>query len=257
MAVYDKKLHIRKAGVVTDINLYTTIEEVGGGEYITLKDGTTAVYARLGAIDDTYSSPLRVRKRGSIYSVLTQASLPYTELYWTTSGTYQWTVPNGVRRVRVVTIGSAGDIFCEAENGSGGTKNSGGPSSFNGGIVANGGTYGSFGGSFPRFLYPATFGTGGSPGGSTPYLVTGTGTVNKYGWLLDFTGTKSSTAVANCYGFNASGPADSASGGGGYNTGYVDVTPGQIVTIQVGINGKRVVNQIYDGAVLVAYGGSI
>lgn len=74
MAEYSKKLHIRKSGTVTDIKLYTTTSEVGTN-YLSFRDGSTTVYAKLGATSDSNASALRVRKSGTTYAVLTQASL--------------------------------------------------------------------------------------------------------------------------------------------------------------------------------------
>ncbi|WP_371363621.1 hypothetical protein SRRS_45010 [Sporomusa rhizae] len=72
MALYSKKLHIRKAGVVADIYLYTTTTEVGS-PCLTLKDGTTSVYAKLGITTDGNASSLKVRKNGTTYAVLKQS----------------------------------------------------------------------------------------------------------------------------------------------------------------------------------------
>jgi len=73
MALHSKKLHVRKAGVVTDINLYTTLSEAGNSG-LAIRDGGTTAYAKLGAATDTLASPLRVRKNGETYAVLTSAA---------------------------------------------------------------------------------------------------------------------------------------------------------------------------------------
>ncbi len=75
MALYNKQLHVRKNGVVTNINLYTTASETGNLA-LGVKDGSTTVYAKLGVPTDSLASPLRVRKNGSIYAVLTSAAEP-------------------------------------------------------------------------------------------------------------------------------------------------------------------------------------
>lgn len=75
MALYSKKLHVQKAGVVTDINLYTTLSETGNSA-LAIKDGEATVYAKLGAATDALASPLRVRKNGEIYAVLKSAIKP-------------------------------------------------------------------------------------------------------------------------------------------------------------------------------------
>lgn len=69
MALYKKKLHIRKDGVVTDINLWTEKSEVGSPTLAIRHDGKV-VYAKLGNVDDTLASALRVRKDGIVYAAL-------------------------------------------------------------------------------------------------------------------------------------------------------------------------------------------
>ena len=75
MALHSKKLHVRKAGVVTDINLYTTLSEAGNSALAIRDEGTTA-YAKLGTATDALASPLRVRKNGETYAVLKSAAKP-------------------------------------------------------------------------------------------------------------------------------------------------------------------------------------
>lgn len=69
MALYKKKLHIRKDGVVTDINLWTEKSEVGSPTLAIRHDGKV-VYAKLGNVDDTLASALRVRKDNIVYAAL-------------------------------------------------------------------------------------------------------------------------------------------------------------------------------------------
>lgn len=69
MALYGKKLHIRKDNVVTDINLWTEKSEVGTPALAIRHDGKV-VYAKLGNVDDTLASALRVRKDGIVYAAL-------------------------------------------------------------------------------------------------------------------------------------------------------------------------------------------
>lgn len=75
MALHSKKLHVRKAGVVTDIDLYTTLGETGNSA-LAIKDGGTTAYAKLGAATDALASPLRVRKNGETFAVLKSAVKP-------------------------------------------------------------------------------------------------------------------------------------------------------------------------------------
>ena len=69
MALYEKKLHIRKNGVVTDINLWTESGEAGTPA-LHIRDGVNLVHARLGEVTDGLASDLRVRKDGVVYAVL-------------------------------------------------------------------------------------------------------------------------------------------------------------------------------------------
>lgn len=69
MALYKKKLHIRKDGVVTDINLWTEKNEVGSPA-LAIRHDDKVVYAKLGAVDDALASALRVRKDGIVYAAL-------------------------------------------------------------------------------------------------------------------------------------------------------------------------------------------
>lgn len=69
MALYEKKLHIRKNGVVTDINLWTESGEAGTPA-LHIRDGVNLVHARLGEVTDGLASDLRVRKDNVVYAVL-------------------------------------------------------------------------------------------------------------------------------------------------------------------------------------------
>lgn len=69
MALYGKKLHIRKDNVVTDINLWTEKSEVGTPALAIRHDGKV-VYAKLGNVDNTLASALRVRKDNVVYAAL-------------------------------------------------------------------------------------------------------------------------------------------------------------------------------------------
>lgn len=69
MALYGRKLYIRKNGGVAGINLWTEKSEVGSPTLAIRHDGAV-VYAKLGAVDDAQASALRVRKDGIIYAAL-------------------------------------------------------------------------------------------------------------------------------------------------------------------------------------------
>lgn len=113
MAEYSKQLHIRKDSTITDIKLYTTTDEVGTN-YITLKDGTTPVYAKLGDTADTSASALRVRKASTVYAVLMQAAIPYACTDFTMPGSYSINIPAGVTEAKITIAGGGGGSggFC-------------------------------------------------------------------------------------------------------------------------------------------------
>ena len=68
MAVYSKKLHIKKGTSQQDIDLYTTTGEVGNNR-LCLKDGSATVYAKLVSTSDSRASSLRVIKNNVTYAV--------------------------------------------------------------------------------------------------------------------------------------------------------------------------------------------
>lgn len=71
MALHAKKLYYRRGEATYSIDLYTTTAEVGS-EYITLRDGSTTVYAALGDVVDAAASHLRVQKSDVTYAVLSE-----------------------------------------------------------------------------------------------------------------------------------------------------------------------------------------
>lgn len=73
MALYAKKLRYYRNGVEYITNLYTTAAEVGT-EYISFRDGTTTVYARLGDTTNSEASHLRVQKGGATRAVIKSAA---------------------------------------------------------------------------------------------------------------------------------------------------------------------------------------
>lgn len=122
MAEYAKKLHVKKGSTVTDIKLYSTTGEVGSN-YVTLKDGSNLMYAKLGATSDALASPLNVKKGSTTYKVLTNAVPPYAKVTYTTPGTFTFTVPVGVTKLRVEVAGGGGpggennDVVLKGGNG--------------------------------------------------------------------------------------------------------------------------------------------
>lgn len=69
MALHTKKLYYRRGGTTYSVDLYTTTAEVGS-EYLTLRDGSIDVYAKIDAVGSTNESFLRVHKSGIIKSLI-------------------------------------------------------------------------------------------------------------------------------------------------------------------------------------------
>lgn len=65
------------------------------------------------------NSSLSVIKSGVDYKVLKISRPDYTEVDFTTAGTYTWTVPEGVTKVRVAMVGGAGSLYTYEDDPSG------------------------------------------------------------------------------------------------------------------------------------------
>lgn len=89
MSLYSKKLHYRKNGATTDINLYTASSDVSSPA-LCLRDGSTILYAKLASS----GTDLCVRKNGTVYHVQNYIMPPpkpkisYDTLYFVVSGSY-------------------------------------------------------------------------------------------------------------------------------------------------------------------------
>ena len=187
---------------------------------------------------------------------------------YTTPGTYSWTVPEGVTSVRVVAVGGGAggltiaDYDGRSPNGLSATAENGGDSSF-GNFVAEGGK-GATGYAKTWGRIEATQGEIATPNGRKGDLRTGVNFDNPYkvpwepnyynpvkgakGFALGFVladGNYGAGGVSGHY-FDSDGTAAQVGAGGNsgaYNIGYVNVTPGQKITIKVGAGGKGVVNE--------------
>lgn len=128
MALYGKKLHIRKDGVVTDINLWTEKSEVGSPT-LAIRHDSAVVYAKLGKVTDTQASALWVRKDGIVYAALKNrwvminivqsANQTITVTVGEKTYTESFSVPYGV--VYTATITAAAGFAPGALSSSGGT----------------------------------------------------------------------------------------------------------------------------------------
>ena len=253
MAELAKKLHFLKNGTEQTAKIYTTASEAGSN-YITVKvDGTTG-YVPINDISHDNATIGRVLKSGTTYATLSQAKPAYAEKSWTTAGTYTFTVPQGVTRIRVAVCGGGGG---GTDNNMSKIAGAGGSSSFGSLISATGGGGGKNVGGYDHGTDDWSNGEpqGGTAGSPNGYTGT-TNNTNTAGFSLRFSKT------AGTYGYGGKGDGDGGGGGsGGYNSNYVNVISGSTYSVVVGKGGSRLGgNKTANGAsgfVLIAYGGSI
>lgn len=312
MAVLAKKFNIQKTGASTvSCNIYSTTTEAGSSYMNCTVNGVDGThYVALGTTSDSNATVGRVQKGSTTYAIKSQAKPPYAEQSWTTAGTYTWTAPAGVTRVRVAVVGGGGgSAIMSGEVAATISGTAGGESSF-GSFSASGGGGGTAqiiawtyewsrpsGGTttMTRYSGKGTAGTGGNNGGLFRFGVTpaaetldsvtsknyGTGVspTNRSsgsctagaGYALSFTKTSGSYGTGDYgTGSHRNYAASWAGAGSGYfNTGYVDVTPGQTYTVVVGNKGTSntkvsgtsytatAYNSNTSGFVLIGYGGDI
>lgn len=221
MSTYSKKLHYRKSGTIYNIELGTSPSDVGGN-YITLRDGASIVYAKLGATSDSLASDMRVRKGGNIYAVIKTLSAPSGSISYTIPGTYSFTVPQGYTSVYVQAIGGgggggSGNVGCSGKNGL-----AGGTTSFGSLLTCVGGMGGTWVDAAKSRDSTVTLGKAGATGYNGYGNGGNGGTGNK-----EFIG-----GVGLVF-----SPGGNGGGAGTYKNVDVSVTPGQVITITIGAGG--------------------
>jgi len=97
MALHTKKLYYVKGGTTYSINLYTSTSDIGP-DYISIRDGSTTVYAPLGEVTAGDVSFIRVMKGGTVKGILTAYN----------SCTTSYVVPAGVTSLSVKMWGAGG-----------------------------------------------------------------------------------------------------------------------------------------------------
>lgn len=222
MSILSQKLYIKKGSSTAACNIYSTAAEAGD-KALRVGNG----YVALKPITDANATAGRVSINGVTYAIATQhtaaVSVPYTEQQWTKAGSYTFTVPDGITRVRVAVCGGGAGKGSLIGNGKGG----GNTSAF--GITATGGHGG--GVAWGK-------GAGGEPNG---HASTGNNVTD--GFALSFDKSSGDYGKGGNFG-----------GSGGYDSQYVAVTAGQSYTITVGAAGG---SGGTGGFVLLAYGGDI
>ena len=196
-----------------------------------------------------------------------KAAVPaYTEKSWTTPGTYTWTVPAGVTRIRVAVCGGGGGGAWLRSMGKTATAGAGGTSSIklNNTVLfqATGGNGGQAKTEDEYGHHRGYGGTGGSPNGHNG-IGTGDGDgVGGSGFGLAF------SIISGSYGAGgtayektssgARGRSCSGGGSGGYNTTTITINQNSNLSIIVGGGGSGEGGKSGNsGFVLIAYGEGI
>ena len=220
-----------------------------------------------------------------------QPDIAYTEKSYITPGTYKWTCPEGITRVRVAVCGgggggsassdcSLGEYYSHINGKANYSASAGGASSFGTLITASGGT-GSvslsaiqYGDNGDTHFFICEYGVGGIPNGRNgnknddahnTVIYGGKGFDINFNMTAGNYGTGGNGIVANIK-YPGNDSSGAGGGSGGYNTGYVTVTPNTTYTITVGAGGAKSTQTEYSssqgtdgigGFVLIAYGGEI
>lgn len=109
MAELNKTIHIRKGSTEQTVKLYTTQAEAGDAYSYIKVDGVQA-YIPLGAENDGRATMGRIKEHtGNQWAILASGKPPYHKDSYTTPGTYTWTCPVGVTRVRLTIKGAQGE----------------------------------------------------------------------------------------------------------------------------------------------------
>lgn len=210
-----------------------------------------------GQVNNPYSFGIKQNYKSS---AITKVSIPpYTEKSWTTPGTYTWTVPAGVTRIRVAVCGGGGGGRASIDNG---TASSGKTSSIKRSntelLKATGGSGGRTQSKWMQdndnnwTEYYGYGGTGGTPNGKNggSHSQSSGSVSGGAGFALNFNLANGNYGK----GGNASGSMAQAGGGsGGYNTSYLEIISSETLTIVVGEAGGNGTS----GFVLIAYGEGI
>lgn len=280
MAVFSKKLRLKKNGVNEEVyNIYSTIDEVKP-QYIQVKLDNNIGYVPIVSGNHKYTGSLKVNVDSTDYSLLTKAEQAYSYTIYDIPGTYTFTVPEYVFKLKVTVIGGGGGAggsyrgssYSYDNYATGGT---GGESSC-GGVVATGGTGGSawcfwsedWEGYQWESGYGNSAGIGGTPsgrngekGGDNQAVSGGAGFQ-----LLDDKTYGSGGACGAPDNTRYLWDLMGSGGSGGYAQEVIDVVPHSTIAVVVGEGGVGVNNNIEttsyanngdNGAVQIEWGEGI
>lgn len=247
MATLNKKLKIKSGSSTQSCNLYTTTTEAGTNN-LKLKVDNQNAYAALGGVGDNNISKARVKKNGTTYAIKTTAGVPYGKKEYRTPGTYTFTVPSGVTKIKVEIAGAGG-------GGGGGTRifygGSKTPTDYKYYTGGNGGRGGLTNttitiSSSTVAVKVGAGGSGGSDGGEEG--IGGTGTTGGSSSVANIT-AKGGTGGTGGY-YRRVGKDGSKTGNGSIGTSYGNGGIG-------GSGGTRSGSAGANGWVIIEYGGTI
>lgn len=250
MAELAKKLQVKVSGTTTPCKIYSTSAEAGTS-YVRAKVDNVEAYIPLVDASDGRASKVHIGSK----CIATTGKPPYTEKSWTTAGTYTWTCPIGITRIRAAVCGGGGG---GARNE--GTGGSGGTSLIKNNTVS---ILQATGGSGGKVVYREGEGSepyqaaGGTPNGRAGTTSTTSASNGGTGFALSFTLTNGTYGQGG--GTEGGRAVTSGGGSGGYNSGYISVSSNTVYTITVGAGGSKA-NRGYNGNsgfVLIAFGGDI
>lgn len=199
---------------------------IGGYPQGAIVASTTVTKLWLNTVDNNSTDPDSSGASGWVPVATTSAGIPSNTLIYNTPGTYSWTCPPGVTRVRVTLWAGGG--------GGGGTAasansvaSSGGAAEYRRGVFTV----------TPGVAYAITVGAGGAPGqgGSSP-TAGGTGGLSSFSSLM--------TAIGGGGGIAANGAVQTSTGAGGTGgSGGTEANPGTGGGVAYAVSGGYVLSQ--------------
>ena len=265
MAQLAKYLRIHRDSDNTDYaaNLYSTVDEAGSSKFQVWVDEVGQAYA---AVSGANPLPLKIQDAaGNTHTVHEMSKPPYSTTKYANPGTYTFTVPSGVSRIKVQMCAGGGGA-CAGYDG--GTRNgaSGGNSTISTNVCTGGGG-GRISVSFEyiaesfEFVFSATGGAGGTPngrGGVITFGNHGSHSTGGAGFVINGATYGSGGNTYHHAGFSAGG------GSGGYISNTIDVTPLTTLSVVVGAGGSGAGQIVWEvggpgisGVVFLEYGGDI
>lgn len=214
MAELARKLNFKKDGVQQTAKAYSTTAEAGA-EYIENKIDGVKCYVAVGDPADSRATVGKIKKSSTAAerAILNSGKPTYTEMSWTTPGTYTFTVPWGVTNISAVILGGGGGGGGGANGGSGGGGGAGYLIQQNITVVPTS----------TLVIVVGNGGAGGTGGGGTEGITPTNGyngDASKIGDIIANGGSGGGAAKTSIFGGSGTGGTGGANGGtGNYNNG--------------------------------------